>query len=392
MAQKSKLVTPKKPKSRPLSQKEPASHPISSAPTPTDVILGTVLRIIWRVLRYTIVFICGAVTSAMLIALVVLGVYLRIFFVHAGIDWNQAMEMMRAVEESKVLMTAGRTNVLILGTDNLSNRDTESVLTDTILLASVGVPNADVKLISFPRDLWIASQSSKINALWEKERKKEEEKEHLVKTVIEDLSGQPIHHTLVVDMQDVSTIIDILGGLDIDVERSFVDYQFPRVDVDVRTERDPKKLYEVVAFSAGKEHMSGDRVMRYVRSRHSPDPIEGSDDGRVRRQQRVISALLRKLQDPTLIREPETMGKLLNYYLKTIDASYPISELGALAKRVIANHSRPTIHTYQFPIEGATSSAVLMHPNRFDGGAWVYLPIDPTWKQMRATVAEWMQE
>jgi LCP family protein required for cell wall assembly len=354
-------------------------------PSGADKFLHFFIGIFLRILTYVVVFFFGAAV-ALTLALVTIAVfYLRIVSTHSGIPSQKLVELAMDGRHASVAQTDGRTNFLILGTDSLENRDTQSKLTDTIMIISVQPQTGRLATFSLPRDLWIASQSAKINALTEKgEREKGEGRGHeLTQTVVSDITGINIHKVTVIDIVTVGKLIDAFGGLAVDVERSFVDYKFPRSDIDVRVVRDPAKLYETIAFTKGIEHMSGDRALRYIRSRHSLDPIEGSDDARVMRQQRVIAALMGKLKDPMILRNPEQIGRILQIYQADIESGLPLEDAVALGWSFVENQQVPALESRQF-------TEAFSHPDRFPGGAWVYLPVDPTYTQMRDQVAEWI--
>ncbi len=361
-------------------------------PQTLDKVLHFSLIFVWNLIKYGVVFLCGAIVTLILLILVVSVLYVRAITTAAGVPPQVLFETAVESKNFSITQSDGRKNILILGIDSLENRNTTSLLTDTVMVASVGITKGDVKLVSVPRDLWIASESAKINSLLEKgvREKRPENGQEIIRNALFDLTGLPIHHLVTIDIATVGKIVDALGGLDIDIEKTFIDYQFPRADVDVTKERDPKKLYEVIAFTKGKEHMSGDRVLRFVRSRHSPDPFEGSDDGRVRRQQKVIAALLQDLQNPTIARNPETIGKLIGLYDTHFENQLPKKEVAAIGWELFKTQQKPHISSYQLPIQGATSSAVLYHPERFPGGAWVYLPIDASYSQIRELVRSWI--
>lgn len=358
----------------------------------SDRVLVAVLRAMLSLLLLGIVFLAGAIVM-MVVLISILGMlYLKQVSSHAMRPPAEIVTTILSIPKTPLVLTEGRKNILILGTDALANRNAESALTDSIVVLSIQTQTGIIKTFSFPRDLYIASHSAKINSLYEKGKAlSPREPEAVIKKTIEDIAGISIHNVLVMDIATVGQIIDALGGLDVEIENTFVDYRFPRTDVDVRIERDPDKLYEVVAFSRGRERMSGDRALRFMRSRHSLDPMEGSDNGRVKRQQRVMAALLTKLKDPMLARNPEQLGKLTKIYLNSFNKALPLPELGRLAYEMMTRHLAPALVSYQFSIDTGENS-VFTNPPTHSSGAWVYLPLDPTYAQIKQTVAQWLAQ
>lgn len=365
-------------------------------PKGIDQSLHIFLSIIWAFVRYGFVFALGAVLMLMIVIVFGTILYARVVSSYSGANLRETTKTIVDSRFHAPVQTDGRKNILVLGTDVLGNRDSDTIRTDTLMVASISVDSGKITLISLPRDLWIASQSAKINSIYQQDLQAKSlptgQAGSQLSAIVGDITSLTIHHTVVIDIATVAKIVDAFGGIDINVERSFVDYQFPRSDVDVRVVRDPKKLYEVVAFTSGIEHMSGDRVLKYIRSRHSNDPIEGSDDARVKRQQLVIATLLSKVKDPTLVRQPEVLGKLYKIYRDEFEKALSMEEIGSVAWQLMIHHRSPEIQSYQLPIEGVSEHPVLTHPERFPGGAWVYVPIKSDWSDVHAVISTWNQE
>ncbi len=229
-------------------------------------------------------------------------------------------------EEKKVF------TVLLLG--YAGGRHQGAYLTDSIMLVRVDIKNKRTFLLSLPRDLWVkiptesgALFHSKVNAayqmgqFWEdypdlaKKFRGEQAGADMMKQLVTEVTGQPIDYYVAVDFEGFTKAVEILGGVDIAVERSFDDEQYP---IDGREEdlcgvdkQDKSKLeelekvatqtphlaypcrYEKLHFDAGEQLMDGQRALKYVRSRYSPQ--EGGDFSRGRRQQLFLQAVKEKV-------------------------------------------------------------------------------------------------
>ncbi len=357
--------------------------PITQGPTGFDKVLHFTVTTFFCFLRYLGVFLLGFLCALTVICVVVGIMYARSISKTSDIPVTRLFSIALQSRTSRPLTQMPRQTFVILGTDALVNRDEQSKLTDTIMVISASADQGKIDTFSIPRDLWIASQSTKINGLYAKDAS-------LPQDMIQGMTGVQIQGKIVIDIATVAHLIDALGGLDVTVERSFVDYKFPRSDVDVRTEHDFNKLYETVAFTKGVEHMSGDRALRYIRSRHSLDPVEGSDDARVKRQQQVMLALIAKLKDPLLVRNPEQIGKLLHMYTTEIDSTVSLEDMSAIGWKFVKRKQFPVFVAHQFTIKEVDAKGMFTHPDRFPGGAWVYLPVDPTYAQMKSVVSTWL--
>lgn len=213
----------------------------------------------------------------------------------------------------------GRINILLLG---IGGGDHEGAqLTDTILLASI-LPDAHrVALFSIPRDLLVP-----INGFgWRKinnantlgEMMQEGYGQELARTTVENVFGIRIPYSVRVDFRGFADIIDILGGIPITVDNSFVDYKYPTLD----------KKYQTVSFAAGPQTMDGARALMYVRSRHSLDSNEGSDFARGRRQQKVLAAVKEKVFSTTLFLRPQKVGEILDTLKANISTNMEIWQM-----------------------------------------------------------------
>jgi LCP family protein required for cell wall assembly len=104
-------------------------------------------------------------------------------------------------------------------------------LTDTIILASIKPSKKQVALISIPRDMaapipdrgW--GKINAANAYAEAQTAGEGGEE--VRATLAKLFDLPIHYYVRVDFNGFMELIDKLGGVDVYVERSFIDNQFP---------------------------------------------------------------------------------------------------------------------------------------------------------------------
>lgn len=275
----------------------------------------------------------------------------------------------------------GHKNILVLGVDEVAGRPEASVLTDTIMLVSADFEDGSVSMLPLPRDLWINAYKTKVNAFYQYGRDKyPEEPERYTREIVEEITGVKIHHTFVVRIGDLETLIDALGGIDVEVPRSFEDPLFPREGVDVAVVRDPALLYETVAFEAGVEHMSGKRAMQYIRSRHSTDRIEGTDDARARRQQDVMMAVAKRITSPDVFLRPKRMGALYLWYQETYGNVFSAAELVSTAKALVPVANMLSFRPRSVSIQEQGNDGTIYHPRALLQGQWVYLPVDPTWK------------
>jgi anionic cell wall polymer biosynthesis LytR-Cps2A-Psr (LCP) family protein len=276
--------------------------------------------------------------------------------------------------------------VLILGTDEVSGSNRPTVLTDTMMVVSYTPTDNKVRMVSLPRDLYVPKYQLKINTLYRENPVWPEQ-------AAEELLGIPIDTTVVVRLNDVAELVDLVGGIEIDVPHTFEDDRYPRDGVDVTAERDPAKLYETVRFEAGPQMMNGSTAIKYARTRKSFDPLEGSDQSRIRRQQQVIQALTQRLTDEKVLANPSMLGKLYRWYADRFASQVPLPLLGTALKWLQQHSEIPAmvpleLKVSDLPIPPDTET-LLVHPDLLKyGGQWAYDLADPSGEQLRQFVQE----
>ena len=201
--------------------------------------------------------------------------------------------------------------VLILGIPGKNYQG--GTLSDSIIVANYNLKTHQLLTISLPRDIWSNTLKDKINTAYAYgETKQKNGGLKLAKAEVEAVIGNPIQYSTVVDFAEFKEMIDFLGGIDVDIERSFTDKQFPipgRENDQCGGDQEFKCRYETISFQKGITHMDGSTALKYVRSRHATG-VEGSDFARNRRQQKVLAAIKNELK--------KSMGKLSLKRWKTI--------------------------------------------------------------------------
>jgi LCP family protein required for cell wall assembly len=224
--------------------------------------------------------------------------------------------------------TDGRTNILILGSDRrvIGAESSRSVLTDTILVASIGKVDKDVVLISLPRDLWVKSPngySGKLNAVYAMSQ--EDEEPNNLKTVIQDVLGIPIHYHVMVSFDLFKEIVDILEGVEVTIDKTFTDRYYP---IEGKENAPEAERYETVVFNAGTQIMNGETALKFVRSRHG-DNDENTDFARSRRQQKIIMAIKNKALSFQTLVNPIKLKELYEAYASNTDTNVDFASVNS---------------------------------------------------------------
>lgn len=336
-----------------------------------------------RLLQHKSKFIVGLIIVIFLIAVgsisfVPFGIikFAHIVVSTGGTSFKEVFDQVSIGVSAVPNQTNNRKNILVLGTDAVSNRPNAPVLTDTILLVSISLDSGKVTLISFPRDLWDSKYQTKINALYSYgEEFYPGQPEQLTTEVISELTQLEIHHTLIVSLDMLAQVIDAVGGVEVSIPESFIDTQFPRDDVDIMS-KDPTVLHETVSFEAGTELLSSDRALKYIRSRKSATD-QGTDIARGERQQQVIIALVKRLTSKQVLLDPYALGILLRWYTMYVEDQLPLSEAIATARLIFPNRNTISFTTHTLSIYSDSELGVIEHPDpSLYQDNWVYVVRD----------------
>ncbi|MBP7768622.1 LCP family protein [Candidatus Woesebacteria bacterium] len=302
---------------------------------------------------------------------------LQVFSQTSGVPIGTLRQIVEDGWKKQPVTTQGRKNVLLLGIDSLPNRGSVPELTDTMLLASLDLNSGTIYTIPLPRDLWTPEYKTKINALYAYGKDRYPgHPEQFPTEVLQQMTGVTINHTVVISIGTLSELIDLLGGIEVVVPTSFTDIQFPRSDVNIQVERDPKKLYETVAFSQGTEVMTGERALQYIRSRHSEGDT-GTDIDRGLRQQQVIDGILKKAQSKELLTNPVVLGKLYAWYAHHFATAITPEEIIATGKALYPHRETITHKSTDLTVFPKDPTGTISNPPIKKYNQWVYEVRDP---------------
>lgn len=296
------------------------------------------------------------------------------FLANAGMEYVGSMRIsdtpiipFQTVEFSGSTLPAkeGTTNILIAGIGGTWHEWAN--LTDSIMLASIDPDAGYVTLLSIPRDLFVAypkwySPAGRINSLYGMWKDSGKWISYLAEKVSE-ITGQPIHHYLVIDFRGFKSVVDLLGGLEVDVPKDLIDREYP----------DNNWGYETFVVRAGKHTFDGETALKYVRSRHST-----SDFDRSERQQLILKALKSKIIEDGFISNTEKISNLYSAIAKNIDSDLTVGDIAHFAlklKGIENNHIN--IYNLSNECQGIKCSpgAYLYTPSReYFGGAAAIIP------------------
>ncbi len=270
-----------------------------------------------------------------------------------------------------------RMNVLLLGVGGEGHEGSQ--LTDTIILASIDLKEKRVGMLSIPRDTAYPlgggrfEKINAVNAYFEQDHPGEGAKR--TAEAFSTLLEQPIDHVIKIDFAGFAKFVDALGGIQVNVERSFTDYQYPTAD----------KKWMTVSFKKGVQTMDGKTALIYARSRHGNNG-EGSDFARSRRQQIVIMAVRNKLLSLGTLTDHRALANLYTAITNHIQTDFTPWNALALAP-LLKDFSSDRVNL-QVLTDEPGKELVAANVN----GAFMLFPRNPDWSDIRALAANPFKE
>lgn len=282
----------------------------------------------------------------------------------------------------KVKSTDGRTNVVILG--KAGGEHAGADLTDTIIFASVSHSGKDLVLVSLPRDIWIGALRAKLNSAyyWGNQRQ-EAGGIKLAKSTIEEIVGFPVHYAVIGDFMAFRDVVDALGGIDVEVENTFIDERYPipgRENYDCEGDPIFACRYETVSFEKGLNHMNGELALKFVRSRNA-EGNEGTDIAREARQQKIISALIKKVLSSDTLFDFKKISTVKRIIMNSIETDIDAEAAVILGRRFLQTRNR--MKSYLIPEE------LLVNPpiSRTYDNQYVFIPKAGDWQEVQTWLA-----
>jgi len=220
-----------------------------------------------------------------------------------------------------------RINILLLGMGGAGHDG--PYLTDTNIILSIKPSTNEVAMISIPRDLGVTIDKNvrKINFAYAYgEAVQPGNGGNYSRQIFSETFGISIPYFVRVDFRAFKDLIDQVGGITIDVPRTFTDTAFPG----------PNFGYRTIHFNSGPETMNGERALDFARSRHGNNG-EGSDFARSQRQQLMLAALRDKMLSIGTYGNPRLVQQILGSLSEHISTNLNLAQLmylGNLAKEV----------------------------------------------------------
>jgi len=196
--------------------------------------------------------------------------------------------------------------ILAIGSGARPGDDVLHSLSDSIHIIEIDPKNHHAVIIGVPRDSWVSIPghgTNKINAAMGYGGPQ------LLIQTLEQISGLHIDYYALTTFWGISSMIDQIGGLTVDVPFSMHD------------------SYSGANFSPGVHHLDGKQVLAFSRDRHS---LLSGDFGRSEDGGRVFLAALAQYREE-FVKDPSRMLSWISAGMRNLSTDLPLSNILQLA-------------------------------------------------------------
>ncbi len=238
------------------------------------------------------------------------------------------------------------TNILLIGIDS------DSKLSDSMMLLSVNRLAKTLSLVSFYRDSYTymetadgASAFAKMNAAYYYGGAE------MVVGVIEKDYKIQIDDYALVGYDSFPALVDALGGVDVKVTKKEANYLN-------KTWKKWSRTGKKIQFKAGKMHMDGEHALMFARIRKLD-----SDINRTERQRRVVTAIMDKFKSASL----SEVNAAMNAILPEVKTSLKKGQMVSLASDAVAGG------WLKYPMTQAVMPPVEYCEEGYAGDQWIWI-------------------
>ena len=240
-------------------------------------------------------------------------------------------------------------NVLLLGCDSYTKNDYQR--TDSMIIVSINAAKGQVKLTSLMRDTWISVPGSSSH------RKLTElcavGGPELTIRAINESFGMNISDYALISMEGMAEIIDLIGGLDLDVteeERKALNKGL--------FDLSPLSGMEPLEQSGEGVHLNGNQATAFARIRKID-----SDYVRTERQRTVLLAIADKIKNGA---SAGTLLTIVTTLMGYVDTNLSLTEIMTIAS-VGMKLDMSSVEQYRVPVDGTFDSGTF-------NGVWCIKP------------------
>ena len=256
------------------------------------------------------------------------------------------------------------TNYLIFGIEKIGGGKN----TDTIMVATINTKNSTIKVTSLLRDSYVdipGYKANKLNSAYSKGGAK------LLIETIQNNYKIKIDGYASVDFESFEKIVDLLGGVTIDLGKKEAAYLNKTNYISKKKNRNVKE---------GINRLNGNQLMGYVRVRKVAT-LGGvnNDYGRVVRQQRALKAMFESYIKSNIFKLPGITKEALGYITTNVSED----QISKAMANVVENRIT-TLDTIRIPVDGAFDA-----PKKYNG---IGYPIVINWDVNRVELYKFIYD
>ncbi len=312
----------------------------------------------------------GRVTRSFVLAISIIelfiGILLWVFY--SSIDVIKFQEINRnnyatadqtggstTVSTDSLLEDANVLNILLFGQDAVGEGGGDYGRSDTIILMSIDNNNQKLKLTSFQRDTYVAIPGygdGKLNSAFSLGGVS------LSIAMVEANFGVHVDKYACVDFDSFRKIIQILGGVDMELTIEEIEYINAQIDVNNQIsktsfiEYDPTLETQVI-------HLDGYQALWYARNRGAENlggvpgyTFSGDDWDRTQRQRKLLETIMNSLKEEAsvsdIVQIVNEIGPLITTNLKKNDITFLVSNCMTYLSYDMVEKSMPTEGNWRY--------------------------------------------
>lgn len=232
-------------------------------------------------------------------------------------------------------------NILVMGSDSRGatvgtavSGSSSDQRADTLMLVHIPADRSKIFAISLMRDLWVdipGHGKAKINAALAYGGVP------LMVQTVESMFNERVDHVAMVDFEGFVGLTDALGGVEVDIPRSFV------------------SAHDKFSYHQGRSLLDGKHALEFVRERYS---FTDGDYQRVRNQQAFVRALFAKNLSPETLLNPVKVHNVVTAMAPfiSVDSGLNAATLANLALE-LRNVRADDMEMFTLPTLGIGTSA-----------------------------------
>jgi LCP family protein required for cell wall assembly len=260
-------------------------------------------------------------------------------------------------------------NILVLGSDTragANSKDTgdhvEGQRSDTAMIVHIAADRKRIDVVSIPRDSIVNIPACKLDtkgtttaavahtmfnnafAYGADQGGSEGTGALCAWQTVEANTGISLDGFVVVDFQGFKSMVDAVGGVPVCVAQ---DIDSPKADH--------------LKLSAGKHVLTGQTALDYARAREGKGLGDGSDLGRITRQQNLVAATMNKVVSENLLTDSPQLLRFLDAATKSLSVS---KNLGSVTKLTGLAYSLRHVHSSEITFMTIPNGPDPTNPNR----------------------------